>query len=145
MEMLKTTFEDYWYHCSFLAWQWESRKSSSGYRDRDDLFSVPKPKEYIIGWRGIHFLSKKAWTVSPTPANQHTWAHICGTSESSWPGQWAHPSLPRRPLPTPGALTFSSENARSFPGLHECGKRRCTLFFKPSAEVIAAIANACWA
>ena len=74
MEMLKTALEGYWYHCSFLAWQWESRKNLSGHTDRDDLFSVPKPKEYTIGWKGIHFLSKIAWTVSPTPADQHTWA-----------------------------------------------------------------------
>lgn len=76
MEMLKIVLEGYWYHCSFLAWQWESRKSLSGYTDRDDLFSVPKPKEYTIGWKGIHFFSKKAWTVSPTPAYMGGTSHM---------------------------------------------------------------------
>lgn len=33
----------------------------------------------------------------------------------------------------------------SFPGLRDCGERRRTLFFKPSAKVIAAIENTCWA
>lgn len=116
MEMIKTALEGYWYHCSFLAWQWESRKNLSGHTDRDDPFSVPKPKEYTIGWKGIQFLSKKKLGKFPQHLQTNTHGlHICGMSKSSWPGQRAHQSLPHRPLPTPGALTFSPASAWELP------------------------------
>lgn len=60
------------------------------------------------------FLKKLGQFPQHLQTNTHG-LHICGMSKSSWPGQRAHQSLPHRPLPTPGALTFSPASAWELP------------------------------
>jgi hypothetical protein len=127
------------------ARQWESVCLEN--RDRSKIclvFSNPNPKEHTAEWEGTRFLSNKAWTRYPTPLDlsmraAHMW-HSCAVTV--WPR-----SRPKLGTHTSVNTCWPSHQQleESFPGLCEWADMRHTRFFKPSAEIIADIANTCWA
>lgn len=117
METLKTALEGCWYHYSFL----DASGNLGNVRldtQTEMIFSVPltqAPKTTQLNEKPYTSFLIKLGQFSQSLQTKAHGLHVCGTLELPLPGQQADQSSPHRPLPTPGALTFSPANARELP------------------------------